>query len=108
MRKVALFASMVVFLAGGYSIVRTAKATKPFNMCGIPTASQRQAEDSTTCDAAPFSHCVNCTWSDWTHYWKITWGDSSTTNVDAFAQGDCTIPTTISCNTDNGDSYEHG
>ena len=92
MRKIALFAATALVLAVGYSIVRTAKAMRPFNMCGIPTHVTRQDETSGDCLGAPFTHCINCNWSDWTHYWKITWGDSSTTNVDSGAHGDCTPP----------------
>lgn len=63
--------------------------------CGQASFTTRQQESSEQCLAAPESHCGNCTWSAWTHYWKITWGDNSTENVDVGAHGDCTIPVTI-------------
>lgn len=75
--------------------VRSSTRTTYFTSCGIATSSTRQADTSEECLAPPSSHCANCSWSAWVHYWKITWGDGSTQNVDVGAHGDCTPPATI-------------
>jgi hypothetical protein len=62
-----------------------------FAGCGsVASSALRQATDSGFCVAKPLSSgCANCTWAFWTRYWKITWGDGSTTNKDVGTWGDC-------------------
>src|SRR5438045_2714918 len=76
------------------SLVRTVHASPPFSECGTPTASTYQAETSDDCGGAP-SHCATCSWSLWSHYWRITWADNTHTDITATAHGDCTPPPTI-------------
>jgi hypothetical protein len=64
------------------------------NACGQASASTRQEETSSDCDY-PSPTCMPCTMTNWTHYWKITWGDGSTENIDATARADCKPPTSI-------------
>jgi hypothetical protein len=73
-----------------------------FAACGSAASSQlRQADDTGYCVGKPLSSgCANCTWAYWTRYWKITWGDGSTTNKDVGTWGDC-YPATIIFNPPN-------
>jgi hypothetical protein len=62
--------------------------------CGSNGSSAtRQADNPGDCLAKPSQFdpwgCINCTWSIWTRYWKITWGDLSTTNIDVASHADC-------------------
>src|SRR5258707_15507167 len=52
--------------------------SEPATFCGNASASTPQSDTSGDCSAAPMTHCGNCTWSSWRHYWTITWGDGST------------------------------
>ncbi len=83
-----------------------------FAGCGSAASSAlRQATDSGFCVAKPLSSgCANCTWAYWTRYWKITWGDGSTTNKDVGTWGDCYPAIIINnppnqCPPDFGDPY---
>jgi hypothetical protein len=83
----------LVFLVLASSLLFTLRVNA-FASCGSAPSSQlRQADDPGSCVGKP--GCLNCTWAFWTRYWKITWGDGSTTNKDVGTWGDCYPPVTI-------------
>ncbi len=82
-----------VLLATAVALVNPPSTfSDPPMSCGTASAMDGQPESSGECNGAPAWHCANCTWSFWSHNWKITWGDGSTENVDSNAHGDCTRP----------------
>src|SRR5438046_3341296 len=91
-RTICLSISVSLLVMAAVLIVPPITLSEPPMSCGTASASTRQSDTSEDCFAAPDSHCGNCTWSSWTHHWKITWGDGSTQNVDVGAHGDCTPP----------------
>src|SRR5258708_7978440 len=97
-RTIRLSISLSLLMMAALLTMPSNTFSEPPTLCGTASSSTRQSDTSGDCTAASPTHCGNCTWTTWRHYWTITWGDGSTENFNVEAHGDCTPPLTIFSN----------